>query len=442
MIRRPLVLPDMMRRIHGPNRDEIANAISIAPGVPADLPPALRYVFTCFTNRCGSAYLGDILQSTGCFAQAAEPFNAGNALPWCRQHDVRSFRHYFEQIVRRDASNGSYIVKVVPEQIVLLTESGILDQIVEQSDFLFLHRVDKLAQAISRTVSEQNNRWAWDSPIGLPDDQLVYSSERIAQHLRDITLLNLSFEQFFGLNGIMPITVEYERLVGAPQQELDEIARRLGRPGLNMDPTRLRYRRQANEVNRAWRSRFLQEASAPSFASFGTTATGTTPTSTTAAGTTATGTTATRPDDITDVVRPVTADIVAHVHNVGDVTAGCDAWVGVPGRRLWIEGFSITPRQGIAVEDIEYQGITDFERPTQWVSGGTFCGTRGLSTPLRGVSVRLRHAAADRYQCTYSARFLDGTTTGPLTEGRLGHSAGLAPLETFLLRIEHRPRRD
>ena len=150
-----------------------------------------------------------------------------------------------------------------------LARREILDQVIERSSFLFMNRVDKLAQAISLAIAVQNNRWAWGSPGGLPDDRLAYSAERISQHLRHITLLNLRFEQFFGLNGIVPITVEYERLVNTPQQELDQIASRIGLNGLRMDSSRLKFRRQANEINQAWRSRFLLETSAPPKSSFG-----------------------------------------------------------------------------------------------------------------------------------------------------------------------------
>ena len=263
MIRMPLAIPDVMLRIHSPNRTEIAKAISVAPCISTGLPSAIRFVFICFTNRCGSTYLGDLLSSTGFFEPADESLNADNVLPLCRDRGIRSLREYFAHVVRRDARNDTYIVKVAAEQIVLLIEAGILGQIVERSDFLFLNRVDKLAQAISRAIAEQNNRWAWDSPSKIPDCELVYSVERIVQHMYDITILNLSFEQFFGLNGILPIDIEYERLVSAPQPELDQIVRRLRLPALRIDPGKLRIRRQGNEINTAWRSRFLLEAAAP-----------------------------------------------------------------------------------------------------------------------------------------------------------------------------------
>jgi LPS sulfotransferase NodH len=418
MIRKPLVLPELMLSIHSPNRNEIAGQISTAPGSPPDLPPTTRFVFVCFTNRCGSAYLGDILTSTGFFVQPFETLNAGNTLPYCRENGVRSFQEYFGRIIRRDSKNDTFIVKVMPEQLVLLCETGILDHIIERSDFLFMNRVDKLAQAIYRTIVEQNNRWAWDSPIGLPDDKLTYSAERISQHMSDIMLLNLSFERFFGLNGIVPITVEYERLVNAPQRELDEITLRMGLPGLTIDAGQLRYRRQTSDINRAWRTRYLQEASAPPRSSFGNTSR--------------------RRGKRPAAASAVVADTVAHIHNVGDVTGACGAWIGVPGSGLWIEGFSITPRQGMAIGDIEYLGIKDSGQPLPWLSGSVFCGTRGLSAPLRGIAMRLRNTALARYGCAYNARFVDGTEIGPVAAGHVCQAGSLAPLETFQLLISHK----
>jgi hypothetical protein len=305
---------------------------------------------------------------------------------------------------------------------VLLSETGILDQIIERSEFLWVNRADKLAQAISLTIAEQNNRWAWNSPIGLTDDKLIYAAARISQNMNDIILLNLAFQEFFALNGIAPITVEYQRLVDAAQQELDAIARRLGLQVLLMDPGRLRYRRQANEVNQAWRSRFLQESGTPPASSFGDTSL--------------------RRGRRPALASPIAAEIVAHVHNVGDVTGACGAWIGVPGSTLWIEGFSITPRQGIAAGDIEYLGLKDLGGTPPWVSGGMFCGTRGLNTPLRGLGVRLRNAALARYGCAFSARFVDGTEIGPIAAGELCQAGSLSPLEAFQIQIVQAVKRD
>jgi LPS sulfotransferase NodH len=425
MTRKPLALPEPMDRIPRPNLTRIAARLPLAANAPVELPAEFRFVFLCFLNRSGSAHLGDILSSTGYFEPARESLNADEVLPLCREHGIGSFAEYFAHIVRRDARNNTYIVKLAPEQIILLIESGVLDQIIDRSDFLFLSRADRLAQAISGAIAQQNSRWAWNSPIGLPDDKLVYSPGPIAHNLNHLTILHLCFERFFAFNGIAPIAVGYERLVSRPQDEVDEIARRLGLPPLKADLGKLHYRRQANEINQAWRARFLLEPAMPPDDSLWAWA----PPRATAAAS---------PQAASPTIGAVEADIVAHIRNVGDVRGECGAWIGRPRSGLWIEGFSITPRQGLASQDIEYQGYQHFGQELPWVSGGRFGGTRGLTVPLRGLRVRLRSEAAVKYQCVYSAMFQDGTTVGPVPAGQLCQSASLAPLEAF--RIEIRAR--
>lgn len=428
MIRKPLALPDLMLRSPSPNRNQIAAHIAVAPNIKLQFPSALRFVFVCFTNRCGSAYLGDLLASTGRFQHAGESFNSDEVLALCREHGLASFADYFAQIVRRDARDDRYIVKVAPEQLRLLVEAGILGQIIEQSEFLHVSRADKLAQSISRSIAEQNNRWAWDSPVGLSDDKLVYSPVHIAEHVEAITNHDRCFALFFALNGIVPIEVRYERLVSQPQQELDEVARRLGLPSLQVDPTKLRYRRQANEVNETWRTRFLLETELPGGVSFAGAPTGQTATIGAPAHATAT------------VQNAVKADLLAHVHNIGDITGDCGDWIGKPKSGLWIEGFSITPRQGIAAQDIEYQASQNNGLVFPWISGGGFCGTRGLSMPLQGMRVCLRGAAEQAYECLHTAAFLDGSTVGPVAAGQLCQSASMAPLEAFQIVIRPKSR--
>ena len=410
MIRRPLVMPRLMLRIHSPNRDAIAEALSIAPGAQIELPSRLRFLFLCFSNRSGSAYLIDLLASTGITAQALETLNADAVLSYCGEHGVQSLQAYFEHIARRDARNNIYIVKVAPEQLRLLTEAGILGQIGDSAEFLFMHRADKLGQAISRAIAEQNNRWGWNSPSDFPDERLEYSAERITQHIYDIVILNQAFDEFFALNGITPIIVEYERLLSQPQRELDEIARRLRLPAATFDPAGLTSRQQANAINQSWRSRFLQETEPPP---------GTTP-----------GPPAAAPAP-SAVVGTIQADIVVHVRNIGDVVGTNGTWVGRRGNGSWIEGFSIMPQHGLAPDDVEYCGIHDFGQMLPWVSAGAYSGTRGMTAPLRGLCVRPRYPAAVRFHCEYSARFQDGETVGPVQAGQPCRSSRLAPLEAF-----------
>lgn len=413
--RSPLLVPALMRGSPAPNRDHIVRHFGVqhfgsAPLDPVALPSNCRFVFLCFTNRCGSAYLGDLLQSTGVFAQAGESLNAGEVLSESEAHGLHSFREYFAHIVRRDAKDGIYIVKAQPEQLLLLTQCGILDEIADRTDFLLLRRADLLAQAISRAIAEQNDAWAWNAPRKRADSELQFAARQLTGHIGYVTFQNRCFELFFGINGITPITLEYERLVHSPQAELDVLAARLGLPPLRIAPDMLRYRQQAGALNDDWRARFLQEA---------------------AIGDETAGLPGETPRPKPAPNPPVAAEVVVHIHRVGDIAGPMSDWIGTPTSGAWIEGFSVLPHRGLAPEDIEYQGIQDLENPWPWEHGGRFCGTRALGLPLRGFRVRLRNDAASRYRCWYTATFVDGSTAGPMPAGELCRSGTLAPLEAF-----------
>ena len=420
MIRQPLIIPDIMRNSPRPNCNEILRHLPAKPGRPVRLPPPLHLVFLCFTNRCGSAYLGDLLHSTGAFGPAGETLNAGDVLRVCRECGIGTFLEYFEHIVQRDAKGNFFIVKVAAEQIALLVQSGILDQIIGRSDFVFLNRADKLGQAISCTIAEQNNRWAWDSPSQFPDEQLVYSAKRLTEQIYYVMLVNQCFEQFFALNGIMPINVEYGRLAADPQGELDEIARRLRLPGLPIAFEKLRFRRQAGEVNRQWRSRYLREPDTPAECFFGI-----------LPGQQSASVTAHQRTD----EQQTFVDVLAHIHNVGDVKGAGGMWIGQPRTGRWVEGFSIDPRRGLSQSDLEYQSMSHPDQPPEWTLGGEYCGTRGKSLPLRGFRVQLRNAAAEKFRCEYSGFFMDGSTVGPMTAGEICRSITWQPLEAFKIVI-------
>lgn len=132
------------------------------------------------------------------------------------------------------------------------------------------------------------------------------------------------------------------------------------------------------------------------------------------------------------------AELVAHVRNRGDVRVRMTEWIGLPGSRLWIEGFGLTLPHGWSPEDVEYQGVLAKTGTTPWMSTPQFCGSRGQTLPLLGFALRLRGAAARLYDCTYRASFIDGTTAGPVAQGQLCQSLSLAALEAFQITLLRR----
>ena len=138
-------------------------------------------------------------------------------------------------------------------------------------------------------------------------------------------------------------------------------------------------------------------------------------------------------------VAPEDADTVVHVQRAGDVGGKIGDWAGVRGSRQWIEGFSLTPRDGIKATDIEYQAVLGRGWLSPWIEGGKFCGSRGMALPLLGLKVRLKGGAAKTHECNYAATFVDGSSVGPVPGGETCEAESLAALEAFQVTIS--PRR-
>jgi hypothetical protein len=138
------------------------------------------------------------------------------------------------------------------------------------------------------------------------------------------------------------------------------------------------------------------------------------------------------------VVAPESVEIVAHIQRLGDVPGKIGDWIGTKGSGQWIEGFSLTPHEGIEAGDVEYQAVLGRGWLSPWIEGGKFCGSRGMALPLLGLKVRLKGASARTHECTCSASFVDGSSVGPVEGGESCEAESLAALESFQVTIRRR----
>lgn len=135
---------------------------------------------------------------------------------------------------------------------------------------------------------------------------------------------------------------------------------------------------------------------------------------------------------------PENAELLVHVQRTGDVGVKFGEWAGTKGSGMWIEGFGLIPRSGIAETDIEYQAVLGRGWLSPWIEGGKFCGSRGMALPLLGVKIRLKGEAAKTHRCSYSANFVDGTSIGPVPGGETCEAPSLAALESLQVLVEAR----
>ena len=135
---------------------------------------------------------------------------------------------------------------------------------------------------------------------------------------------------------------------------------------------------------------------------------------------------------------PAPAEIVAHVQNVGDIEGTIGDWIGERRSGRWIEGFSIAPPLGVDPGEILYRVVLGRDQLSPWTPASKFCGSMGLAQPLRGLCLTLRGAAAAKYECGYTATFVDGSIAGFVSAGQICAAPTFAPLEAFQIIL--RPR--
>ncbi len=126
--------------------------------------------------------------------------------------------------------------------------------------------------------------------------------------------------------------------------------------------------------------------------------------------------------------------VLAHIERAGDVTGQGGHWIGQPGSRNAVEGFSILAGGTVSPEDIEYQAVLGSDWTTPWHNSGEFCGSRGLSLPLLGVRVRLRGETAKTHHIAYWGSFVGADEIGPIEDGAVcgGNGAALEALRVVL----------
>jgi hypothetical protein len=128
-------------------------------------------------------------------------------------------------------------------------------------------------------------------------------------------------------------------------------------------------------------------------------------------------------------------DIMAHIQTRGDVGVKFGHWLGEQGSQNWIEGFAIAAPEGIEPADLAYQGVLGRGWLSPWVDAGQYCGSRGMALPLLGLRVRLSGDAAEQFDLTLAASFIDGTKAGPVGQDETCESPSLAPLEAMLITL-------
>jgi LPS sulfotransferase NodH len=254
-------IPPLLRAIDSAHRTAITHAFGNLRPKPEWAPPDLDVLFLCFTNRCGSNYLGYLLASTGAFNEAGEFFNSSVVLMHAAARGLRSLPEYFSALPTLVPHRGRIAAKASIDQLVMLADAGILDALRGRATYLLMERRDPLAQAISRTIAWQNGRWTTTQESDVPDSALVFDRAAIELEMAMIAYDNAAFSLFFAANEIVPVRITYEALLADAGLAATAEGAAMGLAGLCPQPDRVPIARQSNAINAAWRANYLAEPS-------------------------------------------------------------------------------------------------------------------------------------------------------------------------------------
>lgn len=115
--------------------------------------------------------------------------------------------------------------------------------------------------------------------------------------------------------------------------------------------------------------------------------------------------------------REIQIEVRAHIERLGDRVFAGATWVGDPGEKRRLEGFSIRPLQALQPGEVEYKALHPGGIETPWIPGPQFCGTRAQSLPLTGLAVRIAPHLQDRFSVIYQAAFFNSGVVGPHRNG-------------------------
>ena len=254
--------------------------------MPVSVSGPVDSYFVCGTPRTGSSLLLGLLESTGVAGRPQAYFRDPDEPLWADRWQVRrsadggfDYADYVRAALAAGrAGNGVFGAKLMwgtlDEMVVKLggvfpdlagDAVGLLNRAFGRTGFVFLRRVDVVAQAVSWLRAEQTGTWyiGGNGEIGGSagtGEAPSFDAGRIGQLIQMIGEHNAAWEAWFASAGVQPHRVSFEELgadmAGVTLGILDSLG--LGVPdGRVVVP---RHERQADGLSAQWIERYRLES--------------------------------------------------------------------------------------------------------------------------------------------------------------------------------------
>lgn len=223
-------------------------------------------LFLCFTNRCGSTWIGTLLAEAGIFPSRTdgkknyEFFNADSIVSISQPADLHSMREYISQLNQNYlGTTGLFSTKISVDQLAWITRTDLIRDLMPRPRFLFVRRRNTLAQAISFSIAMQTQQWTTNH--GEEEIEPEFRPQDILNLHRIILDSNAHFEAYFQLHKIKPLVLYYEDVLGQEREVLDLVTSYLG---IQLTKTvereeELTVKKQRTSRNSEWEDRMREQ---------------------------------------------------------------------------------------------------------------------------------------------------------------------------------------
>lgn len=204
-----------------------------------------KYAIVC-SSRSGSTLLCDLLKSTN---RAGDPQEFFNEDIRCKFEKYNK-KGYADGIIKATKTeNDVFGVKLVGfDQWAAFNKNP-----MNLTHYIWLHRENQVAQAVSRYKSWKTNKWHTDKPI-----EVAYSFEDIRWCYEDILREGLACEIFFSNND--HIKVSYEKdLLANKDQTIRCILNHLGVNNNELPTLKSKQTKISNYQSKMMEKRFREE---------------------------------------------------------------------------------------------------------------------------------------------------------------------------------------
>ncbi len=240
-----------------------------------------RSYFICATPRTGSTLLCALLKSSGVAGVPESYFRAQDFEKWGTEWDLdqpAAFPDFLNAAISAgQTDNGVFAVRIMWGTMDELVSSikacdpkasgcdlDVLSRIFGEVRFVYLRRLDEVAQAVSLLRAVQTDVWhitGDDAPESGVSPEFHYDADKISGFVAEAQAHNAAWRKWFSDNRISPHHVVYEDLSAEPAGETMKILDFLG---LSLPPGRqlaAGNKRISDATSTAWIERFRNEKS-------------------------------------------------------------------------------------------------------------------------------------------------------------------------------------